>query len=188
VTVVTAQTRLRETARAAGWLAEYEVRGFQWIADVLCTNGDALVALEDQLVDDRSLVKRTERYHRSGVRVVWFTPRLRRRTISRLIGVVPIFDAEEIEAVVPRVLFEYREPLPREVQSACRCELCGCPVSTIATFWCWNCWLRFTAPNSARVARPYRHLTEWNSKRERARQREERFAEIASAKRGLLEG
>lgn len=176
------QTRLRAAARTAGWLAEYEVRGFQWIADVLCTNGDALVALEDQHVDDGSLVARTERYHRSGVHVAWFTSKLRSRTIARLIGVIPIFDADDIDAIVPRVLHEHNAPLPRNVQGTKRCDLCLCPVSTVATFWCWNCWLRFTAPNSAQLARPYKHLTEWN------RRREERFAEIASAKRGLMEG
>jgi len=56
---MTAQERLRVAARAAGWLAEYEVRGVQWIADVLCTNGDALVALEDQRVDSRDRVRET---------------------------------------------------------------------------------------------------------------------------------
>lgn len=185
---MTAQARLREAARSAGWLAEYEVRGFQWIADVLCTNGDALVALEDQLVDDKTLVARTEKYRRSGVHVVWFTPLLRTRTISRLIGVIPIFDADDIESAVPRLLAARREPILCSVETRHRCELCRYPVSTIATFWCWNCWLRFTAPNSGRIVRPYRHLTEWNIARERERESWLVPVPAPSAKRGLLEG
>lgn len=160
-----AQERLRAAARAAGWLAEYEVRGFEWIADVLCVSGDRFVALEDQRIDNRTLVNRTERYKRSGVHVAWFTPKLRRRKISHLIGVVPIFDANEIETVVSQILTA-AGPLPCAIDARRRCELCTYPVSTISSFWCWSCWFRFTAPNTGQLVQPYIHLTDWNRIRE----------------------
>ena len=172
------QSHLRAAAHAAGWSAEYEVRGFGWIADVLCVSGENLVALEDQNVDNHTLVDRTERYRESGVRVAWFTPKLRKRTISRLIGTVPIFDVDEIDSVVPQLLMACK-PLPRIVKSRQVCSLCGCPVSTMSTFWCWSCWFRFTTPSMSsaaprmshggQVTRPFIHLTDWNRVREQHR-------------------
>jgi hypothetical protein len=192
-----AQDLLRAAARAAGWAAEYEVRGFGWIADVLCAKNGCLIALEDQLVGNQDLVVRTENYRRSGVRVAWFTPRLRRRTISRLIGTIPIFDVDEIDTVVPQLLAACK-PLPRTVRSKQTCSSCGCPVSTVGTFWCWSCWLRFTTPSMSsvapsaghdgQVAHPLVHLTDWNRAREqRYTEWEERmraFAELAGAHKG----
>ncbi len=176
-----AQDRLREVARAAGWSAEFEVRGFGWIADVLCASGDCLIALEDQLAcNDQALIERTENYRRSGVHSAWFTPNLRRRKISRLIGTIPVFDVDEIDTVVPQLLAACT-PLPRTVESAYLCSLCDCPVSTVSTFWCWSCWFRFTRPSmssavrfaapTGQITRPYIHLTDWN------RAREQRWAE-----------
>jgi hypothetical protein len=189
-----AQDLLRAAARAAGWAAEYEVRGFGWIADVLCTNGNSLVALEDQLVDNRTLVDRTENYRRSGVRTAWFTPKLRRRKISRLIGTILIFDVDEIDIVVPQLLATSREPIPRTVESVRRCGGCLCPISTVSTFWCWSCWFKFTTPSSGQLTHPRIHLTDWNRKREIAQalwqdkmktlERERYFAEQAEAHKG----
>lgn len=173
-----AQERLRAAARSAGWSAEYEVRGFEWIADVLCVSGNRFVALEDQRVDNGTLVDRTERYRRSGVAVAWFTPNLHRRTISRLVGVVPVFDAAEIDTVVPQVLATAIS-LPCKIDTCSRCELCGYPVSTIASMWCWSCWFRFTLP-PGKLVRPYVHLTDWNRRQE---EREAHFAELAAAKK-----
>ncbi len=176
---MTTQEQLRQAARAAGWLAEYEVRGFGWVADVLCVSGDRMVALEDQLVDNRTLLDRTERYRQSGVHVAWFTPNLRRRKIARLIGTIPIFDTAEIEAVVPEFLAA-STALPCTAEGVRRrCERCGAPVGTVSTYWCWSCWFRFTTPSSGYIAHPHIHLTDWNRARERQQAEEQERAALA---------
>ncbi len=61
-------------AIAAGWTAEVEQRGDEWIADVLATRGEARVALEVQW-SRQTLERYRERqaaYASAGVRGVWF--------------------------------------------------------------------------------------------------------------------
>lgn len=162
------QTRLRAAARAAGWAAEYEVRGPGWIADVLCRLGDAFVALEDQKVDSTDLPARSDRYLRYGIRTAWFTHRLHSRKIRNLIGTVHIFDAADVETVVPKLLHRWMRVLPvtaPPTHAACEC---GAAIGTLATLWCWRCWFRFEQPNGPRLARPFIALEDYNKGREEA--------------------
>jgi hypothetical protein len=74
---------LANAARAAGFLAEYEVAGpdGSWRADVMATSVDGTrrVALEAQLspITPDEICARTNKYEQNGVAVCWFGIRLR---------------------------------------------------------------------------------------------------------------
>jgi competence protein CoiA len=64
-----------QAAQAIGWDAETEVRGDEWVADVLATNGARKVAFEVQW-SAQTLVeyeRRQARYAAQGIRCAWFT-------------------------------------------------------------------------------------------------------------------
>jgi hypothetical protein len=105
---------IAESARTLGWQVFTEESGTDpdgnpWIADVLCTKGNAKVAFEVQLAlqslaDYRA---RQRRYERSGIRCLWLT-RLRRNS--------SIPNSFTPSKELPLVLINIREPATMTVQ------------------------------------------------------------------------
>ena len=73
------KTQMARAAQSCGWSVVTEAPGetpdgIKWVADVLCTKGQAKVALEVQLSYQTTseLVSRQLSYEKSGVRAAWF--------------------------------------------------------------------------------------------------------------------
>jgi hypothetical protein len=81
------KTLVAKAAQACGWLVVTEAQGnapdgTKWVADVLCTKGKNIVALEVQLSyqTKSALATRQESYRKAGVRAAWFAGHKRYKT------------------------------------------------------------------------------------------------------------
>lgn len=86
-----AKALLVQAATGAGWLAQPEVAGDGWVADVLATRESTKVAFEvqwsRQTADEYRL--RQERYRHSGVRCAWFARHT--ASVPPAAGELPVF-------------------------------------------------------------------------------------------------
>lgn len=150
------KAQLVELLQEQGWQAEPEVRGTDWRADVLATQGDLRVAWEVQLgsQDATTTRRRHQRYQRDGIRCVWL---MRHPPALPSTADIPIFGLihreDEWQATLPRGDFNRPRwlpsiPLEELVTALCQRRLAYRPPSVPGTIQagvvylelpCWNC-------------------------------------------------
>lgn len=98
-------------AQAAGWEAEPEVRGSNWVADVLAVQGARRVAFEVQWsAQPRDEYERRQaRYKADGVRCAWFSRH--ERSIAPPSAAVPVFHMSVSDEAVTTSIGDAEMPL-----------------------------------------------------------------------------
>ena len=110
---------IAKVAIEAGWAVTTEFRGIsisgdEWVADILCRKGKAVVALEVQLsaITYKDLTARTERYKLSNVRAAWFVDELKFKDWkSKSHKNLPIFGISRFKAGESPIVQHFDQPI-----------------------------------------------------------------------------